>query len=288
MTRFFQGCVAIFIWTLGLGTALAFQISGMKTPESIVVDPETGVYYVSNINGHPLKKDNNGFISKIGPDEELIDLHFISGGKNGVYLNAPKGLTLFGNHLYVADIDAVHRFDKTTGKFLGSIDLSLFNAKFLNDIATDNNKIYISDTLGNFLFSIEPKNNFRVGILAKGLALGRPNGLVYEETYKRLLVAAWKTGKILSVDQKGNILQIFRKKGLKNLEGIALDQDGNIIFSSFSEGTIFRLKNYEQLEIIKSGLKTPGDISVDKTKKQILVPLLNSNQIYSFPLSSTK
>jgi DNA-binding beta-propeller fold protein YncE len=288
MTRFLQGCVAIFTWTLGLGTGLAFQISGMKSPESIIVDPETGYYYVSNINGHPLKKDNNGFISKIGPNEELIDLHFISGGKKGVYLNAPKGLALFGNHLYVTDIDKVHRFDKTTGKLLGSIDFSLLNAKFLNDIATDHKKIYISDTVGNFLFWIEPKNNYKMGILAQGLALNRPNGLVYEETYKRLLVATWKTGKILSVDQKGNILPVFRKKGLKNLDGIDLDQDGNIIFSSFSEGTIFRLKNYEQLEIIKSGLKTPGDISVDKTKKQILVPFLNDNQISSFPLSLTK
>jgi DNA-binding beta-propeller fold protein YncE len=288
MTRLFQSCLAIFTWTFGLGTALAFQVSGMKTPESIIVDPKTGYYYVSNINGHPLKKDNNGFISKIGPDGKLIDLHFISGGRKGVHLNAPKGLTLFENHLYVTDIDTVRRFDIATGKFLGSIDFSLLNAKFLNDIATDNNKIYISDTLGNFLFSIEPKNHYKVGVLAQGLALGRPNGLVYEETYKRLLVATWKTGKILSVDQKGNILTVFRKKGLKDLEGIDLDLDGNIIFSSFSEGTIFKLKNYEHLEIIKSGLKTPADISIDKTKKLILVPSFDGNQVSSFPLHSTK
>lgn len=288
MTLLFQGCAAIFIWIFGLGTVFAFQVSGMKTPESIIVDPETGYYYVSNINGHPLKKDNNGFISKIRSNGEIIDLHFISGGKNGVHLNAPKGLTLFENHLYVTDIDTIHRFEKTTGKLLGSIDFSILNAKFLNDITTDNNKIYISDTLGNFIFWIEPKNNYSVGILAQGLGLGRPNGLVYETAYKRLLVATWKTGKILSVDQKGNILPVFRKKGPKDLEGIDIDQDGNIIFSSFSEGTIFRLKNYEQLEIIKSGIKTPAGISVDKIKKQVLVPSFDSNQIYSFPLPPIK
>ncbi len=288
MSRLFQSCVAIFTWTLGLGTAFAFQVSDMKTPESIIVDPKTGYYYISNINGHPLKKDNNGFISKLGPNGKLIDLHFISGGKKGVHLHAPKGLTLFENHLYVTDIDTVHRFDKATGKFLGSIDFSLLNAKFLNDIATDNNKIYISDTLGNFIFWIEPKSHYRVGVLAQGLTLGRPNGLVYEIANKRLLVATWKTGKILSVDQKGSILPVFRKKGLKDLEGIDLDQDGNIVFSSFSEGTIFRLKNYEQLEIIKSGLKTPADISVDKNKKLILVPSFDGNQVSSFPLPPTK
>jgi len=288
MTRFFQGCVAFIIWSVGFGTALAFQISGMKTPESIIVDPKTGYYYISNINGHPLKKNNNGFISKVGPDGKLIDLHFISGGKNGAVLNAPKGLTLFENHLYVADIDNVRRFDKTTGKFLGSVDLSLLNAKFLNGITTDNkNRIYISDTLGNFLFWIEPKRNFSVGILAQGLALGRPNGLVYEEAYKRLLIAAWKTGKIMSVDQNGKILQVFRKKGLKDLDGIDLDAEGNIIFSSFSGGTIFKLKNYEKLELIKRGIQTPAGISVHKTKKQVLVPSFDGNQIFSFPLSPT-
>ncbi len=288
MTRLLQGCVAVLTWSLGLSAAIAFQISGMKTPESIIVDPETGYYYVSNVNGHPLKNDNNGFISKIGPNGKLINLHFISGGKEGVSLNAPKGLTFFGNHLYVADITKVRRFDKTTGKLLGSVDFSSLNAKFLNDIATDGDRIYISDTLGNFLFWIEPKNNNRVGILAQGLALGRPNGLVYEAKHKRLLVAAWKTGKILSVDQNGNILPIFRKKGMKNLEGIDLDSDGNIIFSSFSEGIIFRLKNYEQLEIIKSGIQTPADISVDKIKKQVLVPSFDGNQIFSFSLPPTK
>ncbi len=283
-----QSCAAILTWTLGLNTAVAFQLSGMKTPESIIVDPKTGYYYVSNVNGHPLKKDNNGFISKIGPNGKLIDLHFISGGKKEVALNAPKGLTFFGDHLYVTDITKVRRFDKTTGKLLGSIDFSSLNAKFLNDIATDGNRIYISDTLGNFLFWIEPKNNYRVGILTQGLALGRPNGLVYETKRNRLLVATWKTGKILSVDPKGNILPVFRKKGLKNLEGIDLDSNGDIIFSSFSEGIIFRLKNYEQLEVIKSNIQTPADISVDKIKKQLLVPSFDGNQIFSIPLSPTQ
>ena len=286
MIKLFQVFIFVFQWFLGISSAFAFQISGMKSPESIIVDPETKYYYVSNVNGNPLKKDNNGFISKIGPNGKFIDLHFISGGKKGTILDAPKGLTFFGNHLYVTDINKIRRFDKTTGKFLGSIDFSLLNAKFLNDITTGDNKIYISDTLGNFLFWIEPKNNYRIGILAQGLSLGRPNGLVYEEKHKRLLIATWKTGKILSVDQKGNILQIFRKKGLKSLQGIDLDQNGDIIFSSFSDGIIFRLKNYETLEIIKSGLLTPAYISVDKINKQILVPSFTGHQIFSFPISA--
>ena len=50
LTRLLQCCVAIISFLDGFGTAWAFQIKNMKTPESIIVDPQTGYYYVSNIN----------------------------------------------------------------------------------------------------------------------------------------------------------------------------------------------------------------------------------------------
>jgi|TARA_B110000438_G_scaffold286793_1_gene318403 DNA-binding beta-propeller fold protein YncE len=289
MVRLSQGCVIILLATFSIVNAWAFEVGGMKTPNSFIVDPSTGNYFVSNINGHPLKKDNNGFISKIDSQGKLIDLHFIQGGKNRIYLNAPKGLVLFGNNLYVADIDTIRQFDTTTGKLLGSVDFSLLGAKLLSSLATDHKyRIYISDTLGNFIFWMEPTHNNRVGILAKGPALGQPNGLVYDLPNKRLLVATWKTGKILFVNLNGQVLPLFRQKGLKNLYGLDLDQEGNIIFSSFSGGKIFRVKNYQTMEIIREGLNTPADISVDKAKNKILTPSFEGNRIQSFPIPASK
>src|SRR2546428_8641624 len=92
------------------------QIDSLQAPESVLWDATQDVYFISNINGSPGAKDNNGFISRVRPDSGVENLKFVEGGKNGVTLNAPKGLTLKGDTLWVTDIDAVRAFSATTGK----------------------------------------------------------------------------------------------------------------------------------------------------------------------------
>ena len=89
-------------------------VEGFKHPESVRYDPGLNVWYVSNINGDPFAKDNNGFISRLKADGSVDSLEFIAGGKNGVTLNGPKGMALVGDTLWVADIDAVRGFDRRT------------------------------------------------------------------------------------------------------------------------------------------------------------------------------
>jgi len=274
--------------------AQAFELRGMDQPESFIVDPSTGIYYVSNIVGSHKGKDNKAFIAKIDASGKLIDRHFISGGKKGVTLNAPKGLVISGKNLYVTDIDVVRRFDKESGKMLGTIDFSLLGAKFLNDIALGpKGVLFVSDMMGNVIFKIDPGKNNQVSILAKGPDLGKPNGLVYEISQNRLLVAPWESGKILGVDMQGNIMTVFQGsffQGLKHLDGIDLDRDGNIIVSIFkggrifSAGKIYRIKNYSTVEVLRKNLVTPADISIDHKNNQVLVPSVDGNLVFTFPL----
>src|SRR5690242_3865752 len=70
--------------------------STVKTPESVLYDPMADVYLVSNINGDPLAKDNNGYISRVSPDGKALTVKWIAGGMNGVKLDAPKGTALRG------------------------------------------------------------------------------------------------------------------------------------------------------------------------------------------------
>ena len=46
-------------------TRLTVADSGINAPESALWDREGDQYLVSNINGTPLAKDNNGFISRV-------------------------------------------------------------------------------------------------------------------------------------------------------------------------------------------------------------------------------
>src|SRR5262245_61192901 len=52
---------------------------GFATPESVLFDADTGVYLVSNINGSPGGKDDNGFISQVDPNGTVITLKWIDG-----------------------------------------------------------------------------------------------------------------------------------------------------------------------------------------------------------------
>lgn len=273
-----------FVLLLFPAASYGFRLDGLRTPESFIVDPATGIYYVSNVNGAPREKDNNGFISKIDPSGKPIDLQFIAGGKNQVELNAPKGLAIAGRNLYVTDIDAVRRFDPDTGRLLGTIDFKAAGGVFLNDLAVDTDgKLYVSDTFGNAIFKIDPANNFQVTIVSKNPALGNPNGLVYDAPRQRLIVVTWGTGKILSVDMNGKIAQIVNES-FKNLDGIDFDREGNLIVSSFSDGKIYRIKKFSKVEVLKENIVTPADISFDYKNNQVLVPSFDGNIIFTFPL----
>src|SRR5204863_5138921 len=129
------------------GATRVLAVAGFSTPESVLLDSAQDIYFVSNINGSPTAKDNNGFISRVRPDGTLENLKFIEGGHNGVTLHAPKGLALLGDTLWVADIDVVRAFDARTGALRDSVSLATLGAVFLNDIAiAQTSALYITDT----------------------------------------------------------------------------------------------------------------------------------------------
>src|SRR5438094_1727454 len=98
--------------------------------------PGAGHLLRPNINGGPTTKDNNGFISRVRPDGAVENLKFIEGGHGGATLNAPKGLALRGDTLWVADIDMVGSFDANTGPPRDSVSLAGMGAVSLKDMAT--------------------------------------------------------------------------------------------------------------------------------------------------------
>src|SRR5262249_37869853 len=142
-------------------------------------------YLVSNINGKPDAKDNNGFISVLSPDGTVTTPKWIEGGKEKTKLDAPKGLGLAKGVLYVADITVVRMFDAKTGAPKGEVGIP--GATFLNDIATGaDGKVYVSDTgVKTGASGFEPTGSDAVYVIDKGKAkalakskeLGGPNGL---------------------------------------------------------------------------------------------------------------
>src|SRR5688572_25642470 len=111
----------------------------LRVPESVLLDSKNNILYVSSIDGTPESKDGNGFISQVTLDGKIKNLKWVTG------LDAPKGMGLYKDNLYVADISRVVVISTATGKIASTIEVE--GAKFLNDVTVDKNgNVYVSDS----------------------------------------------------------------------------------------------------------------------------------------------
>lgn len=262
-----------------LESVSAFEVQGLKTPESFIADPSTGNYFISNINGGgPGGKDDDGFITKLDKDGKVINLAFVDGKNKDITLNAPKGLDIIGNVIYVSDIDFVRGFDKETGKLLHDLDFKAFNPSSLNDLTHDSQgNLYVSDWIGNFIFTIETRNNHKVSVVAKGNTLGGPNGLNIHPKTNKLINVTWETGKVQEIDSSGSIKILVEDKRFKTLDGIDFDNNGNMFVSSFTGGEVYKITPDLKVDVFLKGLTSPADINIDKKNNLLLIPSFEGN-----------
>jgi len=120
--------------------------SVVAVPESVL--PVGKTLYVSEIDGEPWGRDGKAEIGKIGRDGKVIDLNWITG------LNAPKGLAIRGDKLYVADLDELVVISISKGKIDHKIKID--GASGLNDVTVDKNGVvYVSDTQKACVFKVD-------------------------------------------------------------------------------------------------------------------------------------
>ncbi len=261
--------------------------TGFSTPESVRWDAEQGVWFVSNINGSPSAKDNNGFISRLKADGAVDSMHFVAGGRGGVTLNGPKGLAIVGDTLWVADIDAVRGFNKRTGAVVATVELGL-KAKFLNDpAAAPDGTLYITDTGIQFddkgqlthpgpdrIFALKGRT---ISVAAEGDWLERPNGITWDASAGRFIVVpfggphllSWKPGQA-KVDTIGT--------GPGGQDGVERSPEGGVLISSWADSTVFELAKGTTRKIV-TGVSAPADIGVDYLRNWLAIPRFTENLV---------
>ena len=179
----------LFTLIVILGTALysygqefkkVWETNTLEAPESVVFNKGTSEFYVSNVAGQPAEKNGMGYISKVDLNGKIINKKWITG------LNAPKGLAIYKDQLFIADIDRVLVADINSGTF--SAEYPAEGATFLNDIEVDKDGVaYITDTFGgNAIYKIEEGV---ISLWLKDENLNYPNGLLIQDNL--LYVSTW-------------------------------------------------------------------------------------------------
>lgn len=261
------------------------RVSGFATPEGVVYDEANDRYLVSNINGKPTDKDNNGFIAVVSPEGKVVSEKWIAGSQGGVTLHAPKGMAIDQGVLYVSDIDVVRTFDIKTGAGKGDIEIQ--GASFLNDVAADTaaHRIYVSDSgmkAGKEGFDGTGTDGVWVleGKSAKSFYgnkdLGRPNGL-------------WVQGKDLYVNFFGSadIAKLDAKKGKLEAtaapagggDGLYVAADGTIWSSSWGGNAIYKGKLGAAFTPAVQNVSAAADFAYDAKRKRLVVPRFMDNAV---------
>jgi len=271
------------------------ETGGMNVPESVKYDADMDVFFVSNINGNPSQKDGNGFIAVVRADSTSVVKMLAESGKapagggKAVTLNAPKGMAIKGDTLWVADINVVRAINKRTGASIA--DVTVANSTFLNDVAIGpDGAVYVTDTGIAFDANggmTHPGVNriFRIAggkvtTVAEGDSLRNPNGLAYDAAGKRWLLAPFD-GKDVQAMADGSKSATIVSSGPGQYDGIELLGDGRIAVSSWADSAVYIISNGTMTKAI-TGVDAPADIGVDTKRGIIAIPRFNAGKVEYF------
>jgi DNA-binding beta-propeller fold protein YncE len=240
---------------------------GLKTPESVIYNEETNLIYVANINGQPAEKDGNGFISVLTADGKMKKAEWVTG------LNAPKGMAIFKNKLYVSDIDELVEIDIEKAAIVARYNAP--GSIFLNDVTvTANGIVFASD---NRAVKIYILNDTKLSVWKEGEPFKNPNGLFAEG--EKLFVGDMN---IYEVDLKTKATKILIEDG-GGVDGLEKNEKGEFVFSNWP-GRIFIQRGGQTIKLHDSVEKEINTADIDFATKLnlVLVPTFFNNKIVAY------
>jgi sugar lactone lactonase YvrE len=262
-----------------------FVVEGFDQPESVQYDREQDVYFVSNMFGYGSARDSTGYISWFSAEDPGNRGTLVQSGRNGALLNAPKGLALQGDTLWVADIDVLRAFDKHTGAPLREVDLGPDGALLLNSVAVASDGIvYVSDTGivmsdkgvlyrgADKILALRPDGS--IAVTAKSTELRNPNGIRWDDQGKRLVVASFHPfgGEVYALPD-GKLPRTVLASEPGHLDGLGILPDGRVIVTSWNDSSLHVIEGPARARLI-SGLWQPADLAVDSARGNVAIPLV--------------
>ncbi len=245
----------------------------LTTSESVCYDSVNKVLYVSCIDGNPTDKDGNGFISKLSLNGEVQVFRWAGG------LNAPKGMGISGNGLYVTDIDRVLKLSLEDGKLLHSMDVE--GAQFLNDITVGpDGSVYVTDMYTTSVYRVQ---NDRIALWISSPEFENPNGLNF--LGEELLVGT-RNGIFAVQTADRSVRKVVGDTG--GIDGLEIFDDGYFIISDWS-GKV-QLVHPDRGPIVLFDTTPQGinaaDIEYIAERRMLLVPTFMDNRVVAYEISA--
>ncbi len=250
--------------------------SVMRTCESVLYDSQRQVLFVSCINGAPAEKNGEGYIAMLDVDGNVKSPQWVAG------LNAPKGMGIFGEHLFVADIDQLVVIDIQKAEIVERIPVE--GATFLNDIAIDTDgTVYFSDSDTGLLWKY--KDGTTVPWITEGLE--RPNGLFVEES--RVLLTSSQSSDLKVIDKvSGTYKTVTRDIG--HGDGVEFTgKEGYYMVTSWAGEIFLVLPDYSRVTLLKTSDQqiNSADIGFNREKQVVYVPTFFDNRVVAYRLVTT-
>lgn len=260
---------------------LIWEATGFKNPESVVYDSKRDVLYVSNVDGGPNEKNGNGSISVVSMEGEIHILDWVTG------LNAPKGLAIVGDNLYVADIDTLVVIDIPRRTIMERYTVD--DAEFLNDVAAaGDGTVYVSDMVLNRIHRLK-HGHFEVWLESDKLE--NPNGVLVQND--RLVVGAWGVMtdgfetetpghlKAVSLADK-SIRSIGSGESVGNLDGVEADLDGDFYVTDWMAGKLLHVAPDGSVDELLELNQGSADLEYIQEMDLILIPMMNDNKLLAY------
>ena len=255
-------------------------ISGFEAPESIIKSGDR--LFVSNIGGakaDPMAVDGNGFISELSKDGRIIHQKFQKS-----VLNAPKGLAVVKDVVYVADINRVVGFNINSGEQVFEMGIQ---AKMLNDLCkVDDKHICVTETVSGriMLIDLTDKSNRFLG------SIEGANGVTYDEKTGRLYAVGMGAnmsggkmyGKVLK--STDTVFSELQDSPTGIFDGLEMFDKSHLLVSDWVSFTskkgrlvVYDLDNHtSKIYEVNAG---PADITYDQSSHTVYIPQMMVNSV---------
>ncbi|MDJ0751386.1 MAG: alpha/beta fold hydrolase [Woeseiaceae bacterium] len=235
-----------------------WQLSvAFRSPESAIYDARREVVYVSNVNGY--EENGEGFLSTISTRGELLELKWIQG------LNAPTGMAISGDILYVVDFNRLVAIDIPNRRIRAQYP-SPDELPGLNDVTVDSNgSVFVSGSESETIYQLS-EGKLRRWIQSDELKYA--NGLHVTDRF--LYVSGFYLRRI---DREPMEIQdLGFDERLEDLESIEPDGKGGYFITQIGDKPIMHWSESGELTTVLPRSTYSADIDFIADQNLLIVP----------------